>query len=645
MELLDRINSPADVKKLNNAELNILAEEIREYLIEVIAKTGGHLAPNLGVVELTLALHKVFTTPTDKIVWDVGHQSYVHKIITGRREEFKTLRQYGGLAGFPKRCESKHDAFDTGHSSTSISAALGMAVARDLHHEDHNVIAVIGDGALTGGMALEAINNAGVLQKKLLVILNDNEMSIAKNVGAMSEYLCRLRTDPSYSHLKSDVESLLKSIPTIGSHVAKTAKRIKDSLKYFLAPGMVFEQLGFTYIGPIDGHNIEYLEQILERAKTIEKPVLLHVITTKGKGYQPAENNPNKFHGTGAFDIATGGKNGTPTGIPTYTEIFGQTLVELAKEDESIVAITAAMKDGTGLKQFAETYPKRFFDVGIAEQHAVTMAAGMATAKLKPVVAIYSSFLQRAFDQVIHDVCMQKLPIVFCLDRAGLVGDDGYTHHGVYDISYLRLMPEMVIMAPKDENELRHMLYTALRLPGPVALRYPRGEGHGVKCTEKLEFLSLGKAEKLKEGSDLSIWAIGSMVYPAIEVAKVLQEKGVSVEVINMRYIKPLDEELLLETAKKTMRIMVLEENTIIGGAYDMVLETLNKHEKLEQVKVTNCGIPDSFVTHGKRELLLNEIKLDIQSIVKAAETFLNIDEDKNEKTAIRHVINRNRTF
>lgn len=640
VELLKGINSPDDLKNLNMDELNELAQEIRTYLIEVISKTGGHLAPNLGVVELTLALHRVFNTPKDKIVWDVGHQAYVHKILTGRREEFKTLRQYGGLSGFPKRNESVHDSFGTGHSSTSISAALGMAIARDLNNENYNVIAVIGDGALTGGMALEALNNAGMLKKKLLVVLNDNEMSIAKNVGAMSEYLCRLRTDPSYSHLKNDVENLLKGIPSIGTQVAKTAKRVKDSLKYFLAPGMLFEQLGFTYIGPVDGHNIESLEHILKRAKNIDKPILLHVITTKGKGYEPAERNPNKFHGTSPFEIATGEKSGKPATIPTYTEIFGKTLVELAKEDKKIVAITAAMKDGTGLVEFAENYPKRFFDVGIAEQHAVTMAAGMAAEGLKPVVAIYSSFLQRAFDQVLHDVCMQKLSIVFCLDRSGLVGDDGYTHHGVYDLSYLRLMPNLTIMAPKDENELRHMLYTALRLPGPVVIRYPRGAGVGVDCDEQLAFLPLGRAEKLENGRDLSIWAVGNMVQTAQIAAVKLHKKGFSVEVVNIRYIKPLDEELLLETATKIKRILVLEENTVVGGVGDAVLEVLNDHNLLNKVKVTERGVPDRFVTQGKRELLLEEIKLDEDSIVAYAETFLAMDEDEDEKTTIRHIVN-----
>lgn len=617
MQLLDTINSPDDVKKLNTDEMVKLALEIRKLLINVISKTGGHLAPNLGVVELTLALHKVFKTPQDKIIWDVGHQSYVHKILTGRKEQFPTLRQYNGLSGFPKRGESEHDAFGTGHSSTSISAALGMAVARDLKGEDYNVIAVIGDGALTGGMAIEALNNAGDLQKKLLVILNDNEMSISENVGAMSEYLCRLRTDPTYSHLKGDIESLIKSIPTIGEHVAKTARRVKDSLKYFLAPGMLFEELGFTYIGPVDGHNLEGLVDILERAKKIDKPVLLHVLTKKGKGYLPAEVSPNKFHGTGAFEIATG-KKLTVEGAPrTYTEIFGETLVKLAETNSDIVAITAAMCDGTGLTDFSKKFPNRFFDVGIAEQHAVTMAAGLAASNIRPVVAIYSTFLQRAYDQVLHDVCMQNLPVVFCLDRAGLVGDDGYTHHGVFDYSYLGMMPRMTVMAPKDENELRHMLYTGLELRSPVAIRYSRGTGVGVACEEKLKILPYGKAEVLTEGTDVCIWAAGSMVQPGIAVAAELHKNGISAGVINMRYIKPLDTELLLKTAKQYRLLVVMEENVLAGGVGTEVLKVLNENKEVKDTNVLTLGIPDEFVAQGNKKLLFKDIGLDVENMTE----------------------------
>lgn len=617
MQLLSTINSPNDIKKLNTEEMTKLAQEIRNFLVNVISKTGGHLAPNLGVVELTLALHKVFNTPIDKIVWDVGHQAYVHKILTGRRERFETLRQYGGISGFPKRAESEHDSFGTGHSSTSISAALGMAVARDLQGDDYNVIAVIGDGAFTGGMAIEALNNAGVLQKKIMVILNDNEMSISENVGALSDYLGRLRTDPTYSHLKTDVESLIMSIPTIGEHVAKTARRVKDALKYFLAPGMIFEQLGFTYIGPVDGHNLDGLIDILERAKNIDKPIFLHVITKKGKGYLPAEINPNKFHGTGAFEITTGEKIKVDGEHRTYTEVFGDTLVKIAENNSDVVAITAAMRDGTGLTKFSEKYPERFFDVGIAEQHAVTMAAGLAANNMRPVVAIYSTFLQRSYDQVLHDVCMQNLPVVFCIDRAGLVGDDGYTHHGVFDYSYLRMMPGMTIMAPKDENELRHMLFTALKLGKPVAIRYPRGSGLGVVCEEDLKFLPYGKAEQLSQGKDICIWAAGSMVSCALSVSSKLNEDGLEAGVVNIRYIKPLDEELLAEHAQSHRVLVVMEENVTAGGVGSEILELMNEKGLLEHTRVLTIGIPDLLVPHGDKASLFKEVGLDVNSMVK----------------------------
>lgn len=615
MTLLEKINSPEDLVGLTIEELEHLCAEIRTLLIEVTSKNGGHLAPNLGVVELTIALHKVFHTPKDKIVWDVGHQAYVHKILTGRKKAFATLRQYNGLSGFPKRQESPHDAFGTGHASTSISAALGMAVARDLKNEDYNVIAVIGDGALTGGMAIEGLNNAGDLQKKMIVILNDNEMSISKNVGAISEYLYRIRTDPTYSKIKFDAENLLKSIPTIGDQVAKTVNRLKDSLKYFLVPGMLFEDLGFTYMGPIDGQDIKAVEDVLETAKTIDKPVLVHVITKKGKGYLPAEISPNKFHGTGAFDIATGKKITAPNAVKTYTEVFSDTILELAAADDKIVAITAAMPDGTGLTPFAKKYPQRFFDVGIAEQHGVTLAAGMACEGIKPYVAIYSTFLQRGFDQVLHDVCMQNLPVVFCLDRAGLVGDDGYTHHGVFDYSYLSMMPQMTIMAPKDENELRHMLYTAEKFNGPIALRYPRGSGLGVSCSDALHALPIGKAEILREGNDVSIWAVGTMVHTACVVAGILAKEGIIANVINARFVKPLDEELLKNIAEKTGFIVTMEENILKGGFGSAVLEYLSKIDKLKNTQVINFAIPDEFVPQGSTKLLLRDLHLDAESM------------------------------
>ncbi len=562
-QLLQKINSSADLKMLTLEEIKLLAGEIRQLIIDVVSKNGGHLAPNLGVVELTLALHKVFTTPKDKIIWDVGHQSYIHKILTGRKELFPTLRQYHGMSGFPKRKESEHDAFGTGHYSTSISAALGMAVARDLKGEDNNVIAVIGDGSMTGGMAFEALNNAGDLHKKMIVILNDNEMSISKNVGAMSQYLCDLRTGETYNKIKRDVEGWLKGLD-FGSDVLSAIERLKGSVKYLMVPSSVFEELGFKYLGPIDGHDLNKLLEVLEAAKHVNGPVLVHVITKKGKGYEPAETSPNKFHGTGPFEIATGKKISDPDAPIAYTEMFGKTLTELAAENEKIVAITAAMPDGTGLNKFAEQYPQRFFDVGIAEQHAVTAAAGMAAEGLKPVVAVYSTFLQRAYDSVLHDICMQNLPVTLCLDRAGIVGDDGYTHHGVFDYAYLRSMPQMTIMAPKDENELRHMLNTALSFDGPITIRYPRGSGVGVDCSEALQQLSIGKGEVLREGEGVCLLAIGSMVAVALQAADVLAEQGIKAGVINLRFAKPLDEELLVQAAKKYSKLVTLWPGVLV---------------------------------------------------------------------------------
>lgn len=491
--ILETIDKPQDLKRLSMEELKVLAGEIRQLLICSVSKTGGHLAPSLGVVELTLALHKTFNSPIDKIVWDVGHQAYVHKILTGRRDSFHTLRQFGGISGFPKPSESEHDSFGTGHSSTSISAVLGMALARDIEGKKNNVLAVIGDGSLTGGQAYEALNHAGHTGTNMIVILNDNEMSIAKNVGAMSEYLSKMRTEPSYKKVKKDIEFLLRKIPAIGEHVVKTVERLKDSVRYLLVPGMLFEELGFNYVGPIDGHNLEILTEVLEKAKDMQGPILIHVLTCKGKGYEPAECNPGKFHGVGPYCVESGEviKNGN---IPTYTGVFGDALVELAAKDPRIVAITAAMPEGTGLKKFGTQFPNRFFDVGIAEQNAVTVAAGMAISGMKPIVALYSTFAQRAYDQILHDVCLQKLPVIFALDRAGIVGEDGPTHHGVFDYSYLRHIPNMVIMAPKDENELRHMLYTAIQMNSPVVIRYPRGSGLGIPTNDPFQQLRIGIA-------------------------------------------------------------------------------------------------------------------------------------------------------
>ena len=620
--LLNTINSPEDVKKLSEQQLEQLAQEIRQFMISVISKTGGHLAPNLGVVELTLALHRVFSTPKDKLVFDVGHQAYVHKIITGRREQFPTLRQYGGLSGFPKRSESEHDAFGTGHSSTSISAALGMAVARDLQGEDYDVVAVIGDGSMTGGMAFEGLNNAGDLHKRMIVVLNDNEMSISKNVGAMSEYLYQLRTGETYNKIKSDIEGWLKNME-FGTDVLKAIRRLKGSVKYLMVPSSIFEELGYTYLGPIDGHDLNALQDVFHAAKKIDGPVLVHVLTKKGKGYAPAEESPNKFHGTGPYQLETGKKIANPNAPITYTEVFGNTLTDMAKEDKKIVGITAAMPDGTGLSTFAKAHPDRFFDVGIAEQHAVTAAAGMAAAGLKPVAAIYSTFMQRAYDSVLHDICMQNLHVTMCLDRAGLVGDDGFTHHGVFDYAYLRSMPKMTIMAPKDENELRHMLKTALDFNGPISVRYPRGSGLGVDISSPMEDLPIGKAEVLKDGFDLCFWAIGSMVKPALDAAELLAKEGISAGVVNMRFAKPLDTELLKAHAQRYGKIITLEEGVLAGGVGSAVLEYLNQEELLDKCRVLTLGIPDEFILHGDKALLFKDIGLDTPAIAAKAADFV----------------------
>ena len=613
-DFLKKINSPRDVQGLGYPQLNKLAGEIRQLIIETVAKNGGHLAPSLGVVELTLGLYKAFHTPPDKILWDVGHQSYAHKIITGRREEFSTLRQFGGLSGFLCPKESEYDFFKTGHSSTSISAALGMAVARDLNGEKHKIVAVIGDGALTGGMAFEALNNAGHLKKDLIVVLNDNEMSIAQNVGALSGYLARLRTDPMYTRGKEELEQLMRKIP-VGTALLRLGLRLRDSLKYLVVPGMIFEEMGFIYLGPVDGHDIKKIASVLQRAKNIKGPVLVHVLTKKGKGYQPAEKNPGRFHGVGPFDQASG-KVYKESNIPSYTDIFGRTMIRLAQKHENIVAITAAMTSGTGLTNFARLYPRRFFDVGIAEQHGVTMAAGLAAGGYRPVVAIYSTFLQRAYDQILHDVCLQKLPVTFAIDRAGIVGQDGPTHHGLFDFSYLRPLPNMVIMAPKDENELQHMLATATRHPGPVALRYPRGTGVGSVLDEKLMRIPIGQAEVLKKGSHVALLAIGNTVRPALEAAVALKERGISVAVINARFVKPLDEECILYYAKRTGILFTLEEHVLQGGFGSAVLELLSARG-LRNIRIHRFGIPDVFVEHGSPAELREKYGLTVRHIIR----------------------------
>ena len=609
-KILDRVNSPLDLKTLTPQEMNRLAEEIRQLLIEVVAKNGGHLAPNLGVVELTLALHRVFDSPRDKLIFDVGHQAYIHKILTGRKEAFPTLRTYKGLSGFPKRQESEHDAFGVGHSSTSLSAADGIAAARDLKGENYHVAAIIGDGAMTGGMSFEALNHIGDTGRRVIIILNDNEMSISKNVGAMSQYLYQLRTGETYNKLKHNLENWLGDMKH-GDDVLEVIDRVKGGVKYLVSPGSIFEYLGIKYFGPVDGHDIEALLPMLIAAKREEGPVLIHVVTKKGKGYTPAEERPNEFHGTGPFDIATGRKISKPGAPPTYTSVFGKTLVELAKKDKSIVAITAAMPEGTGTNLFAQRFPDRFFDVGIAEQHAVTFAAGLATEGIKPVAAIYSTFMQRAYDQVVHDICMQNLPVKLCMDRAGLVGDDGYTHHGVFDYAYLIPLPNMTVMAPKDENELRHMLLTAMEYnAGPISLRYPRGSGVGVDLSEPLHTLPIGKAETLREGRDLTIWAIGSMVTEAEKTADILQAKGIFAGVVNMRFAKPLDEDLLCENAAKTHRIVTMEEGVLKGGTGDAVMETLNRYGLMHMTAVLPFGIPDEFISQGDKKLLMHDIGL-----------------------------------
>jgi 1-deoxy-D-xylulose-5-phosphate synthase len=614
--LLSMIQGPESLKQLTDDQLYRLASEIRALIIETVASTGGHLASNLGAVELTLALHYVFDAPRDKIIWDVGHQAYTHKLITGRRDRFHTLRQYGGLAGFCKRSESIYDVFDAGHSSTSISAALGFVEARDLKGEDHEVVAVIGDGSLTAGMAFEGLNQAGHLGKKMIVVLNDNEFSIASNVGALSAYLSRLLSGQFYTTFRRDVLKLLKTIPGWGEQMAKVGAKLEDAARSLVSPGMLFEELGFKYLGPIKGHNIRQLIRAFQTARQFDRPVLVHVVTKKGKGYPPSEQNPVFYHGVGAFDPVTG-KPRKKAGPPDFTKVFGEAIVELAEEDETIVGITAAMPGGTGLELFAKRFPERFYDVGIAEQHAVTFAAGLACEGFKPVAAIYSTFLQRGFDQILHDVCLQNLPVTFALDRAGLVGEDGPTHHGAFDLSYLRLMPNMVIMAPKDENELGHMLKTALEHPGPAALRYPRGQGVGVERERPYRSLPVGKAELLRPGRHLALWACGSTVWPAFEAAETLSQEGIEAAVVNARFVKPLDHSLLLEQARQMGFIVTVEENALAGGFGSAVLEVLQTAQLFE-VFVHRIGLPDRFIEHGSLKILRQKYGLDAGGIAES---------------------------
>lgn len=619
--LLSQIDCPSQLKNLTVPQLQQLAEEIRKKIICTVSENGGHLAPNLGVVELTIALHYVFDTAADRIIWDVGHQAYTHKLLTGRRSQFHTLRQYQGISGFPKRSESKFDAFGTGHSGTSISAALGISVAKDLKKSAHRAIAVIGDGSMTGGMAFEALNHAGDLNKNLIVVLNDNEMSISPNVGALSSFLSRKLSNKTLINLKKDVENFLKSIPGLGPNIIQILKRSEDSLMTLLTPGMLFQALDFHYIGPIKGHRLDRLIETFETARHIQGPVLIHVMTQKGKGYQPAECDPTSFHGVGSFDISTGRScSPSPDGVcaPSYTKVFGDSIVRLAESDPKVLAITAAMPQGTGLETFAKRFPDRFFDVGIAEQHAVTFAAGLATEGFKPVVAVYSTFLQRAYDQIVHDVCLQNLHVIFAMDRGGIVGEDGPTHHGVFDLSFLRHIPSMVVMAPKDENELQHMLKTAVEHGGPVAVRYPRGNGLGVTMDEKPQRLPVGKGEVLREGEDILLLAVGSTVQAAVDAAERLQKNGVRAAVINARFVKPLDQELILTWAKKTGRIITIEENVLQGGFGSAVLEMLQDAEYFPGSFV-RLGLPDTFVPHGSQSILRNLYGIDAEGIENAA--------------------------
>lgn len=608
---------PEDLKNLKIAELEELAAEIRNYMIRTVADTGGHLAPNLGVVELALALHSTFQSPRDRIIWDVGHQSYPHKLLTGRWDRFPTLRRYRGLSGFPKPAESEHDPFGTGHSSTSISAALGLALARDFYGGNYKVIAVIGDGAFTGGMAYEALNHAGHVKTDLIVILNDNKMSISSNVGAMSDYLGRIRSDPKYSRLKAEFEQMLNRVPLVGKKMVESAERLRGGLKYLITPGMIFEELGLTYFGPVDGHNIAALKRTLRQAARMKGPVLVHVLTEKGKGYHYAEAAPERFHGIGPFDLDNGLPRSKKKSL-TYTEVFGNTMLKLAAENPKIVALTAAMAGGTGLSRFAELYPQRFYDVGIAEQHAAGLAAALAAGGLKPVFAVYSTFLQRAYDQMIHDVCLQKLPVVFAIDRAGIVGEDGETHQGIFDLCYLRSIPGMAVMAPRNEDELQHMLYTALHgAPGPSALRYPRDKGEGVALKEP-HLLPWGQGELLREGKDLLIAAAGTVANAALAAAeRLFNEEGIDAAVINARFVKPLDEKLILEWAARCGRVLTVEENTLVGGFGSAVLELLSKRGLV--LPVRRLGIDDRFVEQGPRSLVLSLYGLDAEGIFREA--------------------------
>lgn len=634
--LLSSIDSPENLKGMDVPQLARLARELREYILATVSKTGGHLAPSLGVVELTLVLHNIFDSPKDKIIWDVGHQAYAHKIITGRRESFKTIRQHHGISGFPKMSESEHDAFGGGHASTAISAALGMACARDLSEDDYHIIAVLGDGALTGGLAYEGLNNAGASGKNLIVILNDNSMSISCNVGAISKYLTTIISNPLYNKIKAEVWDFTGKFERMGPKIRFAARRLEEGLKSLIVPGILFERLGFRYFGPIDGHNIAGLIQIIREVKSLNGPIMLHVLTKKGKGFKPAEENAPVFHGLGRFDRQTGLPIKSQSNAPTYTEVFGETICELAEKNEKILGITAAMSLGTGLNKFAEKFPDRFFDVGIAEGHAVTFAAGLATKGYRPVVAIYSSFLQRGYDSIIHDVALQNLPVIFAIDRAGIVGDDGPTHHGVFDIAYLRSIPNMMVMVPGDEDELRHMLFTAFQYNnGPVAIRYPRGHGENILTREPLKMLQIGKSEIVRSGSEIAVLAAGHLVHKALAAAEILKrQEDLNIEVVNLRFVKPLDTFTIGRIATQFKLLTTMEEGVLQGGVGSSVAEFLadEKHASVELIRI---GIPDKFVDHGNRHILLNQIGLSTEGIIQAihrSQTYHNLIRTKKIK-------------
>ncbi|HEY6188360.1 MAG TPA: 1-deoxy-D-xylulose-5-phosphate synthase [Pyrinomonadaceae bacterium] len=633
MRLLQNINSPADLRGLRPEQLAEVADEIRQYILETMARVGGHTGASLGAVELAVALHYAFDTPRDRVVWDVGHQAYAHKILTGRRELLPSIKQYGGISGFLKRDESEYDLFGAGHASTSLSAALGMAIARDRKNESHHVCAIIGDASLAGGMAMEAINQAGHLKTRLIVLLNDNEMSIAPAVGALTGYLNRLRGAQGYHRFKGEVGETLLSIPALGETLHHAAKTVKDALAAAVLPGALVNELGFKYIGYVDGHNPRALVAALREAQKItDGPVIVHALTTKGKGYSTAEKDYYKWHATGPFDLATGQAIKSAASAPTYTSVFGQTMCELMAKDEKIVALTAAMPDGTGINMTLEKFPERTFDVGIAEQHAVTFCGGMACEGLKPVAAIYSTFLQRGFDQVIHDICLQNLPVTFALDRGGIAGGDGPTHHGLFDIAYLRPMPNMVLMAPKDEAELRDMLLTAIEHPGPAALRYPRGNAVGVDIGREPALLEIGRGEILRDGGDVAIVAYGSMVMPSLKAAERLSSEGVETTVVNARFAKPLDSALLLALARTKRLILTVEEAYLAGGFGSAVMELLEENGLQDKVRVVRMGVPDTIVTHGDAKLLLAKYGLDADGIYTRVKESIEVLDDRRAK-------------